>query len=409
MTDEGFRTRPAERRIVALDALRGIAVLGILMLNVQTFAMVVEAYGDPLSHMDFSDPNRAVWAAGHIFFELKFITLFAVLFGAGLAMNAVDAEHEAAWDAAVRRWRRLAWLFLFGLIHAFAIWYGDILASYAIWGAAAAFFLTRRPGPLIYAGIVLTGVTAALFWTQYNEWVGTADIFAASSWRPSASELAAATEIARASWAERIAESAARTAEMQAASLVYYGPRVLGCMLIGIGLYRTGFLTGAWRARTYALCAAAGLALGLGAFALTAQGLIQGGFTPRALRWAAPLDHMASLPAAFGYASLVMLAAKAGALRWLVAPFAAVGRMALTNYIAQSVICALVFFGPPGLGLFGTVERTGQLAIVLAIWAAQLVWSPLWLAAFRFGPLEWLWRSLTYGRPQPMLTRRTET
>lgn len=392
---------PAERRIVALDALRGVAVLGIFMMNIQTFAMVVEAYGDPLSHMDFTGANRWVWIAAHTFFDLKFITIFSVLFGAGVAMTAGRGREGAM----ARHARRMAILFAIGLIHAGLFWYGDILLSYAVWGMAAVLFLERRNDALIGAGLALVAITALGFWAQYDSWVGTADVFAASSWRPSAGEIAQAEALYRAGWLERVARGAEETAEIQSGSIMVYGPRVLGCMLIGVALYRLGFLTGAWSVRRYAICAAIAVPVGLGAFALTSWAMIAGGFEPRTLRWAAPLDHLASLPAAFGYAALAMLAAKPRALRLLVAPFAAVGRMALSNYIAQTLIATFLFYGPPGLGWFGTVERTGQLTVVLAVWAAQLVWSPLWLGGFRFGPLEWAWRSLTYGRMQPMLKR----
>jgi uncharacterized protein len=391
---------PARSRIVALDALRGFAVLGIFMMNIQTFAMVVDAYGDPLAHMDFSGANRLVWIVSHLFFDLKFITIFSVLFGAGVAMTAGSGRDGAT----ARHVRRMAILFAIGVLHAYLFWYGDILMAYAVWGMACLLFLDRRAGALIAGGVALVGVTAFLFWAQYDGWVQSS-YFSPSLWRPSAEDIARAEALYRAPWPERVVRSAAETTATQTGSGVFFGPRVLGCMLIGIGLYRLGFLTGAWSAGRYAVCALAGLAVGLGLSAVTTWGLMAGEFLPRAMRWAAPLDHMAALVVAFFYASIVMLAAKPQALRWLVSPLAAVGRMALTNYIAQSVIAASLFYGPPGLSWFGTVERTGQFGIVLAVWAAQLIWSPLWLSAFRFGPLEWVWRSLTYCQAQPMLRR----
>ncbi len=388
-------SRPAAGRHVALDALRGFAVLGIFMMNVQTFAMIQQAYLDPLAHMDFSGANRAVWFAGHVFFSLKFIAIFSILFGAGVAMTVGERA-----GALSRHGRRMTWLLLLGLIHAYALWYGDILVTYAVWGMVAALFVDRQPRLLIAAGVALAALTAFLFWQLYASWGGSS-----FGWRPSAGVIETAAEIARAPFGERILRGAEQSATVQMGSLTLYGPRVLGCMLIGIALYRTGFLTGAWPARRYALAAALSLPPGIGAAVFTARAMMEGGFLPPVLAWASVLDHMTSLATAFGYMALVMLAAKADVLRRVTMVFAAVGRMALTNYITQSVIAGFLFFGPPGLGWFGTVERTGQFAVVLGVWALLLIWSPLWLAAFRFGPLEWVWRSLTYGRLQPMRKR----
>jgi uncharacterized protein len=108
-----------------------------------------------------------------------------------------------------------------------------------------------------------------------------------------------------------------------------------------------------------------------------------------------------SVIVALGHVGMVMLIVQSGALYWLTRRLAAVGRMALSNYLTHSIVCTTLFYGY-GFGLFGTINRTGLAAIVLIIWASQLLLSPIWLAHFRFGPAEWLWRSLTYGQPQPM-------
>jgi uncharacterized protein len=112
-------------------------------------------------------------------------------------------------------------------------------------------------------------------------------------------------------------------------------------------------------------------------------------------------NYWGSIFVSCGYIGIMMLICRSALLGWLISTLAAVGRMALTNYLMQTVICTTIFYGF-GFGLYGSVERVWQLMIVFAVWAAQLVWSPLWLARFRFGPAEWLWRSLTYGRRQPM-------
>ena len=131
--------------------------------------------------------------------------------------------------------------------------------------------------------------------------------------------------------------------------------------------------------------------------------MIAGEFGPQGMADGNAYAYVGSLILAFGYASTVMLVAKIGVFSLIVKLFAATGRMAFTNYLTQSLIMTFIFVGTPGLGLFGTVERVDQLKLVLIVWAVQLIWSPIWLHFFRFGPLEWVWRSLTYGKAQPML------
>ena len=170
-----------------------------------------------------------------------------------------------------------------------------------------------------------------------------------------------------------------------------------------MALYKSGFFTLGWSAMRYLVTGLAAAAFGL---ALTHWGVsyfyahdfdgVQAGPGQFATYWG-------SLPQAFGYAALVMAAAKTAVLKPVLAPFAAAGRMALTNYLACSLIGAFVFFGPPGLGLIGEWGFAAQAWFVLAVWAVILVWSPIWLAVFRFGPFEWLWRSLTHGHLQPLL------
>ena len=133
--------------------------------------------------------------------------------------------------------------------------------------------------------------------------------------------------------------------------------------------------------------------------------MINGEFSAQAKADGLAWSFFGSVVLSFGYASLVMLLSKIGAFKLLIAWFASVGRMAFTNYLSQTLIMTFIFVGAPGLGLFGTVERVDQLKLVLLVWAIQLIWSPLWLSRFKFGPLEWLWRSLTYGKLQPIVKR----
>jgi uncharacterized protein len=173
-------------------------------------------------------------------------------------------------------------------------------------------------------------------------------------------------------------------------------------MLLGMALFKLGILTGRAESRTYRRMIGAGLMVGLPLIGLG----IQRNF---AAAWAAPdflfihslLNYWGSIPVALGWVGVVMLTLKSGLALDITSRLSAVGRLAFTNYILQTVICTTIFYGH-GLGLFGSIDRSGQLLVVFAVWGFQLWLSPLWLRSFRFGPLEWLWRSLVYVKVQPM-------
>jgi len=178
--------------------------------------------------------------------------------------------------------------------------------------------------------------------------------------------------------------------------------RAGGMMLVGMALYKLGVLSAERSAAFYRRLAVAGLVAGLPLAAAGTAYKIHVDFAwDRAMFQGGLFNYVGSIGVFLGYLGLVILMVKGGRLPRLQQRLAAAGRMALTNYITQSLICSLVFYGH-GLGLFERVGGPGQVAIVAAIWALQLAWSPWWLARYRFGPLEWVWRSLTYMKRQPM-------
>lgn len=180
--------------------------------------------------------------------------------------------------------------------------------------------------------------------------------------------------------------------------------RAGGLMLTGMALLKWRVLTGERARPFYTTLAAVGLACGL---PLIAWGLVQNnaaGWTLRVLFLGAQWNYWGSILVSLGWIGLILTVWRSGAARGFVNRLAAVGRMAFTCYILETLICTTVFYGH-GLGLFGTVDRVGQMLVVLAVWAVLLAFAPLWLERFRFGPLEWTWRTLTYGRAESM-TRR---
>ena len=392
---------PNTDRLVSIDALRGVAVLGILMMNVQGFAMTPFAYDDPTMQMDLTGDNLTVWALAHTFFHLKFITIFSTLFGAGIMMMVGASEDTG------RHYPRMLWLLLLGAIHAYILWWGDILVTYALMGMLAV--KARRLGtiPLVIWGVVLILVSAlvmvggtylgALFATPESAAQEEAML---SGW------IESMTAAYQAGFIDRLPWNAGMALMGQVFGIILLGARTLGLMFIGMALFKTGFLSAQWPAMRYAVLTAVTLPVGIWLSHTGTTAMIAGEFSAQANAEGNAYAYFSSLIQAFGYASAVMLLSKIGAFKLLLMPFAAAGRMAFTNYIAQTLIMTFIFVGTPGLGLFATVERVDQAKLVLIVWAVQLVWSPIWLALFRFGPLEWVWRSLTYGTPQPMLKRR---
>lgn len=399
-----MNSAPTTDRLTGLDALRGVAVLGILMMNVQAFAMIPQAYDYPLAHMDVSGANLTAWSVAHTFFALKFITIFSALFGAGIVLMVGDGDTRL-------HFRRMRWLLLIGLIHAYVFWYGDILVSYAIMGMIVVYARNWSPGRLTLVGLLAVAATGLLI-------VGLMSLFqlvpgdmdpVEMGMALSQEDLSARVAAFQASFAGHLLPNATTAIVGQIAGLLIFGGRLIGVMMLGMALFKWGFFSAGWSFARYALTAAVALTAGLGLSWWSTQHAIETQWALDALWVGQGLNYAGSLLAALGYGAVVMMIAKLPVLGLLTKLFAATGRMAFTNYLTQTLIMTFIFVGTPGLGLFGTVERVDQAKIVMAVWAVQLIWSPLWLSVFRFGPLEWVWRSLTYGKLQPMLKGKVAT
>ena len=389
---------PKADRLVGIDALRGVAVLGILMMNVQTFAMVPSAYEYPLAHMDMTGLNAEVWAIAHTFFSMKFITIFSALFGAGIMLMVGENESTGV------HYRRMLWLLAFGLLHAYLLWYGDILVPYALFGMLAVKARFWSPAKLAIWGFGLISLTGLLVIGLFHA-VMMMKGFDPAIMGMTAEELAAAVAAHQTSYLTYLPGNAMLTAGSEVGTLIVFGGRIIGVMFLGMALFKNGFLTGALKSSTYLGIALPSLLVGLGLSGWGAQHALAVNFALETAWQDSAANYIGSLIAALGYAAAVMFICKSGWFSWVVHVFAATGRMAFTNYLTQTLIMTFIFIGAPGLGLFGTMERIDQAKLVLLVWALQLIWSPLWLSRFRFGPFEWAWRSLTYGRLQPLLRK----
>jgi len=392
----------AKDRFESLDVLRGVAILGILMMNVQAFLMAPNAYVYPPAHMDITGANLTVWFIAHVFFEQKFITIFSALFGAGMVLMV--GEEEAV--SRKLHFSRMSWLLVFGLIHLFVFWFGDILTAYAIGGFIIVFFRRMSPTKLIIWGLVWVTIAGVLFvgllasFALIPEEAGMTPVDLGMAY--SDERLAEIVAAFQGGFLQSRGENAINAAG-SLGFLVFFGGRIIGVMFLGMALFKLGFLTAKWSVLSYLISLVIGLGIGLPLAWFGASHAVASGFDLGQLWVHVGANYIASLFVAFGYASAVMLICKAPWMKILRYPFAAAGRMAFTNYLSQTFIMVFIAVGGIGLGLFGELERVEQVQLVLAVWVFQLLFSMLWLQIFRFGPLEWLWRSLSYGKVQPFM------
>ncbi len=390
-------------RIQSLDVTRGLAVLGILAVNASYFAAPWQATMNPLLPPLAVDQSTLwSWFMMHVFFEFKFITLFSLLFGASLYL--VGGERIDAERGAVLR-RRLLWLLIFGIIHASLIWSGDILVTYALTGFLVLHARSWAPQTLMVVGTVLLAASIALqsvFGLMFHALSpGQLAEVEAQIWAPPAEELERVSEAYRGGLISATLENIALWTQYLVSALLGLMIRTAGVMMIGMALLKFGFLSGKAPRWLYWVALAIG-ATAIGAIAWQAWLNVQADFEFAHMQTRGAFVNTAlSIFVSVGYASLMVVLVKTGAGR-LLSPLAAVGRMAFTNYITQSLIMTTIFWGGRGLGLFGEVDRPTLWAIVLAIWALQLIWSPLWLKRFQMGPLEWAWRRLSYRAPVAM-------
>ncbi len=386
-------------RILSLDVLRGVAVLGILVMNIQSFSMIGAAYFNPTAYGDLAGLNRAVWFLSHLLADMKFMTIFSMLFGAGIVLMSERLEVSGRRPAGVH-YRRMGFLLLFGIAHGWLLWTGDILYAYAMCGFGVYLFRKKRPRTLLLLGsaLVVAGSALSLLsqlsipsWPE-GQLLGMKEI-----WAPTAAQVEAETAALRGGWRDQMGHRIPQTIMMETFVFLFNMVwRAGGMMLLGMALFRWGVFGAGLPARIYRRMMAAALLLGaplilLGVRYQTSTGwVLEKGFFG-----GLQFNYWGSIPVALGWIGAVMLFCRAARGSRLYRVLAATGQMAFTNYIAQTLICTFIFYGH-GLGLFGSVERSGQILIVFGVWGLQLLWSPWWLSRFRFGPLEWLWRSLTY-------------
>ena len=358
---------PLEERLIALDILRGVALFGVMAINL-VFEFRVSIFeqflpvgylASPLDRMIATFLDEAI--------ELKAFALFSLLFGVGLA---IQFDRLAGKSRAVLLLRRLFALLAFGIIHLALIWNGDILTEYALAGLLVLPFLYGPRWLLAGSGLALLAVYASSYLFRLLPF-------------PDAGWLAHRIVEARETYATGSFLEILRFRVHEIAAMapfhVWVFPRTLALFLIGALIWRTGIVQRASDNR-WALFGAAVMAAVLTAFVSSV---------------------LATVTLAFAYAAFIIGLASAPLGPMLLGWAAPLGRMAFTNYIVQSLIFGWIFYGY-GLGLFGKLDVSTALAIGVVVYVAQVFVSQWWLRRYRFGPIEWAWRSLMYGQLQPM-------
>lgn len=412
MNDTVLAPVSASERIQLLDILRGFALLGIFLMNIEFFSRSLLDVSTGIES-GLSAPSWLADAFVYTFVRGKFWTLFSLLFGMGFAVMLARAQ-AAGRPFAGLYLRRTVGLLLIGLAHGLFLWSGDILFSYALTAFALLLFFRNTPvsrlwkwGTFFYALLVLLMLVGA---------AGMAAVAADPQLAAAAGSggAEAAASIAALRDTEIVAYTTGTYADANALRWTYFlqhlgnngflVPMVLGMFLVGAWLVRSGAMAdpGAHRrlfVRLVLWGGVLGLAVTLWSLAIDPDPAMDPA-APAAAPMVAMALHMLGSPLmALAYVGIVVLAWQSGA-RWL-GVLAPAGRMALTNYLVQSLVGTLLFYGY-GLGLWGDVSRAAQTLIVIVVFALQVVASRWWLEHFRFGPVEWVWRAFTYLQRPPM-------
>jgi uncharacterized protein len=419
----------AAARLHTLDVLRGTALLGILLMNILLFGLPEAAYANLNLWGGNDAPNLAIWALQWILYEGKMRAMFSIMFGAGIVlfMDRAIARGDSARVGDLFA-RRMLWLMAFGITHAWLIWHGDILYAYGFCGLLVFAARTLAPRALLsIAAASLALITVLSVVEGFDARFTRRQALDAQAAEARGETLTDEQKEFRTEWEESQKETSPSREDLQAEVdnwrggyvsafeeralivkrwhfLPIYMPFIAdfwGLMLIGMALFKLGVLQGDRPLGFYVRMAAIGYAIGIPVNAASAYFIVAGNFDPVTTAFANAPHQIGRVSVALAHIAFTIIVLKRGWLTWLTNRLAAVGQMALSNYILHSVICSLLFYAP-GFALMGQLQRYQLYLVVVAIWIVNLVWSPWWLARYRFGPLEWCWRSLTYWRRQPM-------
>jgi len=423
-----------QERVIILDSLRGFAILGILLMNIPGFGMAYAALED-FSMQPQGEINYFFWYVfGPGVFEGSMRGIFSLLFGGGMYLFITRLEKKTTGLMPAEYFlRRQLWLLVFGIFHAYILfWFWDVLYHYAICGIILFAFRRLQPKYLILAAaICLLGGTIVDNKNLYQkkatiskgELIASMDTSVTKLTEKQKIQLGAMKEIKESSTPEEkrkkikleeegmrgsvaeIYEIRSAKAERSETYGMYYWAiwDVMLFMFLGLAFFKLGILQGEAKTKVYAWMAVIGLGAGLPLSYLFVTYDVNRHFNWYEIIKAKPFEfyQLQRLIHSIGIFGLIMLMYKSGLFKWLFALLRPVGQMAFTNYLMQSVMCGFYFYGV-GLGNFGKLEYHQLFYVVGVVWVIEIIWSHIWLHYFRFGPLEWAWRSLTYWKKQPM-------
>jgi uncharacterized protein len=436
---QAVQPRPVStaERIQTIDIIRGVALLGILMMNIPGFGFHWSGYERILKGAR-NTGDFITLEVVETFFSGTMRGLFSMLFGAGMVLFTLNKkETPGGVTVAEYYYRRLLWLVLFGVINAYVLlWPGDILYFYGLCGMLLFPFRKMRPKWLILLAVVCIGIGIMKNMLWYNETSEKRKAYVEAVAAEKASKkLTEEQESAKAEWLEIEKSQKPDTAQIKkdlkkmhsgyGTIFTHYLPRNAGsetwgmyhglwdmlCMMfIGMALFGLGFFSNKVSGSTYSMGLIVGYALGIPiGWIIFQKGWVEsfdiGPYIDayRVPHWV--LYDVRRLLLCIGHASLVMLIFRSRFVPWLMKALSNVGQMAFTNYLMQSIICSLFFYGY-GFNFYNSLSYYQLYYVVAAIWIFQLIFSTIWLRYYRFGPFEWLWRSLTYWKKQPMRLKK---
>ena len=417
----------AKARIRSIDTLRGVALLGILLMNIIAFGQPFASYINPIFDGNLEGLNLTTYVVMDVLVEGSMRAIFSMLFGAGLLLFIAKPDADEGLVKTLY-YRRTWLLILFGLFNAYVLlWLGDILFAYGVAGLLLYLFRRQSARRLAITAAVIFGLLALLYTAGHIQGRELHREVLAIEALPAEVELTAEQRRTMENWDAYLTqplfspESVELDRQIRKSGYVdnflYLVPLnllfqtlgliggglwdALAMMLLGMAFMKWGLFDAGRSMRFYAALCILGFGLGLPVNYYEVNAFVNSDFQMYWTPSSRPTYDLGRLLVALGYIGLVMMICKSGILAGLRAALAAVGQTALSNYLLQSVLCNAIFMGW-GFNLFGELGRFQLYYVVLGVWVLQLIISPIWLRYFRFGPAEWLWRSLTYRKKQRM-------
>ena len=385
-----------KQRIHSLDLIRGIALLGILIMNIISFSNIGMGYVNPTLGAGIDGYNGVLHGFSYLFAEMRFMSIFSMLFGAGLILFTDNLQQKELPIARVH-YRRMVLLLCFGFLHAYLIWMGDILVMYSLCGMLV--YWVRKwkiPSLLILSSLLfcvpLTFSTLTYQFVPMNE---LQEIY--SFWIPGQNEIQSEIHAYRGSYLEQMEPRI--DGAIQAQTVLFLMEqmwRILSMMLLGMVLYKSGILSGYKDRLFYLRYSIVYLVFGISFSAFALYQSYQHSWNGIwVMNVGHPMNYIASLFVALGYIHLIIFWSTTTCWAEVQHRLQAVGRMAFTNYILSSVICTFIFYGH-GFGLFAHLDRLQNWGIIIVVWSLILIVSPIILRHYKQGPLEYIWRKGTY-------------